>query len=221
MAELVLAVDAYQNAVAVKDNNHDNDNIQSTKQKLATLVRQFGVTLVEDTKEKEGENAATTGGNVDLLCSVALFLFGNADQTLPGGYSTNELDENSPIKRVASFPQELVLLGRATVLLKGIAKKLNVSFSLAEQWGPACELTLTAAAEPTLPLWGKSASMTSNNETTGEIATGSTSTNNNNHKIRFRQVASLLKQWGKGKSQRLAKRVFQRLPSKLQNGVLA
>lgn len=50
----------------------------------------------------------------DLAAAVALFLFGDADKELPGGYSTNELDEKSPIKLIQGFPQEFVLLGRAT-----------------------------------------------------------------------------------------------------------
>jgi hypothetical protein len=93
--------------------------------------------------------------DVNLWCSIALFLFGNADQTLPGGYSSNELDDKSPIKLVTSLRQELVLLGRATVLLKGIAKKLEAPLSLADKWGPGCALTMDAASEPSLPLWGK------------------------------------------------------------------
>ena len=82
---------------------------------LGNLVKEFGVTLMEGREN-----------DVDLAASVALFLFGDSDRPLPGGYSSSELDDMSPIKLVASFPQELVLLGRATVLLKGIAKKLDV-----------------------------------------------------------------------------------------------
>lgn len=138
LAELVLAVAEYQDAA-------DKPDVQlDAKEKLADLVQKFGVTVSEEYQN-----------DTNLWCSVALFLFGNADQTLPGGYSSNELDEKSPIKLITSFPQELVLLGRATVLLKGIAKKLEVPFSLADKWGPGCALTLDSASKPSLPLWGK------------------------------------------------------------------
>ena len=137
-------------------------------------------------------------------------MFGDSDQELPGGYSSNELDDNSPIKQVASFPQELVLLGRATVLLKGIAKRLDVSFSLADKWGPGCALTIDAASEPVLPLWGKDV----------EAASGVYDASGGEGKIRFKQVARLLKQWGKGKGKRFVERAIKNLPPKLRAKVL-
>ena len=190
LAELVLAVAEYQEAT-------DDTQREMTKTKLANLVRGFGVTLA---KGKEDDN--------DLACAVALLLFGDNDQELPGGYSTNELSEDSPIKQVASFPQELVLLGRATVLLKGIAKRLDIPFSLAQKWGAGCALTIDAASEPVLPLWGK------------EVVAVSIDPSNGDEKIRFQQVASLLKQWGKGKGKRFLERVVKSLPSDMRAKVL-
>ena len=52
---------------------------------------------------------------------------------MPGGYSNKELSAESPIKAIASFPQELVLLGRATILIKGIAKRLGTNWDLQPQ----------------------------------------------------------------------------------------
>ena len=49
---------------------------------------------------------------------------------MPGGYSNKELAAESPIKAIAAFPQELVLLGRATILIKGIAKRLGTNWDL-------------------------------------------------------------------------------------------
>ena len=215
MAELVLAVDDYQQEAAKNNKSESSapsEELTTAKQKLADLVRRFGVRLVEDEEEGKERN------DVDLLCSVALFLFGDADQELPGGYSTSELDDMSPIKQVASFPQELVLLGRATVLLKGIAKKLDVPFSLAEKWGPGCALTIDAASEPILPLWGKEvgAAIAVNNVEGGSGGNGKMMTD----KIRFQQVVNLLKQWGKGKGRRFLERVVNRLPSNLRTKVL-
>ena len=191
LAELVLAVADYQEASEGKKDD--------AKKRLAELVLNFGVKL---TPGKEND--------VDLACSVALFLFGDAGQELPGGYSTNELSETSPIKLVMSFPQELVLLGRATVLLKGIAKKLDVPFSLAEQWSPGCALTMDAASKPSLPLWGKEV----------EAAVIATDSSSGTEKIRFLQVARLLKQWGKGKGRRFLERVVRKLPPNLRAKIL-
>ena len=192
LAELVLAVASYQEASSesVKENS---------KKQLANLVRNFGVQLTQGEEE-----------NDDLACSVALFLFGDEETELPGGFSKNELDDNSPIKLVASFPQELVLLGRATVLLKGIAKKLEVPFSLASKWAPGCALALNSASEPVLPIWGKD--MSSSVAPDGDDGVP--------EKIRIRQVGRLLKQWGKGKGERLLERSVKRLPPALKAKVL-
>ena len=35
-----------------------------------------------------------------------------------------------------TFPQELTLVGRSTVLIKGIAARLGVKWSLADEWAP-------------------------------------------------------------------------------------
>ncbi|CAJ1963506.1 unnamed protein product [Cylindrotheca closterium] len=212
LAEVVLAVADYQDAAALvaAEQNASSDSVAkmtACKDRLATLVQDFGVTVAE-------ENQYDT----DLWCSIGLFLFGNADQRLPGNgkYSANELDDNSPIKLVTSFPQELVLLGRATVLLKGIAKKLEVPFSLADKWGPGCALTLEAASEPTLPLWGKETAING-----GEVSVSSpTETPTDAEKIRFLQVMRVLKTWGKGKGRRFLERVVRRLPPNLKAQVL-
>ena len=206
MAKVVLAVGKYQEAV------ESQTGVSAAKMELAEQVKSFGVQLQP---AAEGEDSSEHR-DIDLYCSVALFLFGNADQTLPGGFSTNELDEKSPIKLVASFPQELVLLGRATVLLKGIAKRLEVPFSLAQTWAPACEQTVGIASMPQLPLWGKQADIGS----VESVAKSASNIAQGPQKIRFRQVTSLLKEWGFGKGKRLAERTVKRLPSSLKSKVL-
>ena len=210
LAKLILQVDEYQKAEGVDDANE-------AKAKLAGLIRDFGVKLMP---EHENDD--------DLAAAVALFLFGDSDRALPGGYSTSELDEKSPIKLIASFPQEFVLLGRATVLLKGIAKRLDVPFSLAERWSKGCKLTVSAASAPQLPLWGKdvmddrdsggisSASSRSSMKQSQQGGGGS----DKDKKIEFRQVARLFKAWGKGKARRFIERVVKKLPDGLRAKVL-
>ena len=192
LAQLVLAVAEYQEAT--------NDNKSQAKKNLAARVRDFGVTFMKGDEE-----------NDDLACAVALVLFGDTGLELPGGYSANELSEDSPIKLVTSFPQELVLMGRATVLLKGIAKRLDVPLSLAGRWSDGCNLTVDAASEPVLPLWSKQ--IVSKGVEKTDI--GSTS-----GKIRFRQIASLFKDYAKGKGKRLAERTANKMPPKVKSQVL-
>jgi len=210
LAKLVLAVDGYQRASA-SSSDDDDAATNAAKLEVANLVRSFGVRLEEGREDDD-----------DLACSVALFLFGDSDRTLPGGYSTNELSDDSPIKRVASFPQELVLLGRATVLLKGIAKKLDVPFSLGEKWGDGCRLTVGAASGPQLPLWGKDVSGAGAGAVTAAGGGGSTSGGGGGAagKVRFGQVASMLKMWGRGKTERFLKRTVENMPSSVRTRLL-
>eukprot|EP00466_Bigelowiella_natans_P001338 jgi/Bigna1/77603/fgenesh1_pg.49_\ len=77
------------------------------------------------------------GSTKETTAAVALLLFGDTSVPLPGGYSQNELGSNSPLKAIAEFPQHLVLLGRACVMIKGIAKKLGLDWALAEKWKEA------------------------------------------------------------------------------------
>ena len=206
LAKLILQVDEYQKADGA-------DDLNAAKVKLAGLIRDFGVKLMPEYANDD-----------DLAAAVALFLFGDSDRPLPGGYSTSELDEKSPIKLIASFPQEFVLLGRATVLLKGIAKRLDVPFSLAERWSKGCTLTVSAASAPQLPLWGKDVM---DDRDSGGISSASSSMKQSQQggtadkdKIQFRQVARLFKAWGSGKARRFVERVVKKLPEGLKAKVL-
>jgi aarF domain-containing kinase len=86
---------------------------------------------------------------------VALVLFGNSDTVLPGGYAGEEISENSPINQVTEFPQELVLLGRATVMIRGIANRLGVTWGLCDRWAAEAKEALEASVHPaqSLPIW--------------------------------------------------------------------
>ena len=148
---------------------------------------------------------------------------------MPGGCSTSELDEKSPIKLIASFPKEFVLLGRATVLLKGIAKRLDVPFSLAERWSKGCKLTVSAASASQLPLWGKDVvddrdsggiSSASSRSSMKQSQQGGGRAADKDNKIQFRQVARFFKAWGKGKARRFIERVVKKLPEGLRAKVL-
>ena len=200
IAAVVLAVEEYQQCKALGQ----KVATEQAKDRLAGLVLKFGVEVFDGDKN-----------NNDLPAAIALLLFGDIKQELPGGYSTNELSENSPIKRIKFFPQELVLLGRAAVILKGIASMLDVPFSLAEKWGPGARLAMESSLEPSLPLWGKEGI-----DATGEMRSADVETNGKAKKLRFRQVASLFKEWGKQKGGRVAQRVVMKLPKKWRSKLL-
>eukprot|EP00958_Prasinococcus_capsulatus_P005255 scaffold516_cov401-Prasinococcus_capsulatus_cf.AAC.6 len=87
---------------------------------LAESARALGVRFLE------GYDNSTTAA------ATAMWLFDNVDE-LPGGFSSvNELSPDSPVAKVQSFPDDLVLVGRATVLLRGISARVGVKWSVAK-----------------------------------------------------------------------------------------
>ena len=145
----------------------------------------FGVTFAEDAKP-------------EAAAALALLLFADPDIEMPGGYTSAELSDTSPIKAIASFPQELVLLGRATILIKGIAKRLGVPWSLADKWKGLAETAMACGVDGCImPTW-------SNPPTNAqlEVSSGASS-----ERLRLRDVlgsygssGAMLGRWAKGKA---------------------
>jgi len=115
------------------------------------------------------------GSPAEGPAATAMWLFDGSATTLPGGFDTGELSPNSPVQVLQSFPQDLVLVGRSTVLIKGIAARLNVTWSLANQWAPIARKVLA----PPSPL-----------RAGGGGAGG---------KVRLRTVLAFFAQWLRGK----------------------
>ena len=116
---------------------------------LGDAVRAYGVELrprdVDELYEPTKEAAALDDDA--CLAAIAVTLFGDKSvDEIPGGYSADELSADSPLKRLKSFPQALVLMGRAAVIIRGIASKLEVNYSLADAWEQAAR-----EREPGLP----------------------------------------------------------------------
>jgi len=76
------------------------------------------------------------GAPEEAAAAIAMWLFDGTVESLPGGYSANELSPDSPLKEFKVFPQELVMVGRNTVLIKGVAARLGLKWSLAKAWVP-------------------------------------------------------------------------------------
>jgi len=91
--------------------------------------------------------------------AVSLLLFGDPEVPLPSEFASNELADRSPLRQVANFPQHLVLLGRATVMIKGIAKKLGVRWPLGEKWKSMaqhalmCNIPNSNGGTASVPCW--------------------------------------------------------------------
>ena len=107
--------------IALSERTSDEDVEQLDQ--ISKLALELGVRLRDDAP-REGPAA------------TAIWLFDGSVETLPGGFDVSEISPNSPVKVLKSFPQELTLVGRSTVLIKGIAARLGVKWSLADEWAP-------------------------------------------------------------------------------------
>jgi len=137
---------------------NNTDDLRS----IGKLALELGVKLNDDAPD-------------DAAPAVAYWLFDGSVETLPGGYDKGELSPNSPVKQLRSFPQDLVLVGRSSILIKGLSNRLNIPWSLAKEWAPIAEAVLKSPAS--------SKAMQQNKK----------------NRVRFRQVWYTFKSWGKGR----------------------
>ena len=91
---------------------------------LAELGDELGVVLRDGALRPEGPAA------------VSMWLFDDASEPLPGGFEQSELSPKAPAMSLKSFPQDLVFVARSSVLIKGLAARLGVKWSLASKWAP-------------------------------------------------------------------------------------
>ena len=92
----------------------------------------------------------------EAAAATALLLFAHPDVEMPGGYTATEFEATSPFIAISNFPQELVLLGRATILIKGIAKQQGLTWSLGDKWKHMAEQALTCGTDGCrMPAWSE------------------------------------------------------------------
>jgi predicted unusual protein kinase regulating ubiquinone biosynthesis (AarF/ABC1/UbiB family) len=148
---------------------------------VGQLSLELGVKLNDDAK---GEAAAAIG----------IWLFDGTVLELPGGYDMGELSPNSPVRELKSFPQDLVLVGRSTILIKGLSSRLNIPWSLAKEWAPIARQVLSGA---------------------NMACRVNQSVDDSTRRVRFREVLTTLRLWSQG---RLAK-FLRGLPSPVRTRV--
>ncbi len=158
-----------------------SDDNPADLEKIGNLALELGVELA-DSAPAEGPAA------------VAMWLFDGSVENLPGGYDKGELSPNSPVKALKSFPQDLVLVGRSTILIKGLSSRLGIPWSLSQEWAPLARRVLE-----------------------GNTKTQSDEAQSKSNKIRIKDVIKLLKSWGQGK----VSRGVAKLPSPVRTRVAA
>lgn len=158
------------------DDRLSDDNPEDLK-KIGNLALELGVELNDDAKE-------------EAAAAVGMWLFDGSIENLPGGYDNAELSPNSPVKELKSFPQDLVLVGRSAILIKGLSNRLGIPWSLSQQWAPIAREVLSG---PKIVV---------------------------NSRVRFKSVVYAFKEWAKGRSTRLIQKLPSRVRSPILKMIL-
>ncbi|KAJ1623433.1 ABC1 family-domain-containing protein, partial [Pavlovales sp. CCMP2436] len=133
-----------------------------------------------------GQVKQISGRAREALAKVIVALADRKSDDDPATYDMGELSPNSPVMELQSFPQDLVLVGRATVLIKGIAARLGVKWSLAREWAPIARSVLEQQRNPPRP-----------------------------GRTRFRAVLRTMREWCKGRAEKVATRLSPALRRRL------
>jgi aarF domain-containing kinase len=162
--------------IALEERDHKS---LEDMERVGNLALELGVEIKEGAKK-------------EAPAAIAMWLFDGSTKELPGGYDLGELSPNSPVKEIKSFPQDLVLAGRATILIKAVSDRLGVPWSLSREWAPIAREVLDRNKAP-LAL---------------RDASG---------RVRFRDVVTSFSRWGQGR----ATVAVKRLPAPLRSRVAA
>ena len=165
------------------------DGVPDDMDLVGKLALELGVELNDNAKP-------------EAAAAVGIWLFDGSVEELPGGYDKGELSPNSPVKELKSFPQDLVLVGRSSILIKGLSNRLGIPWSLAKEWAPTARQVLEANYNTT-PATAASAS------SSGAAA-----------RVRFREVLHALKLWSKGRATKAVRRLPGPLRTRVANFVL-
>jgi len=145
--------------VMIALDGRESDENPDDLEKIGNLALELGVELNDDAQK-------------EAPAAVAFWLFDGLVDKLPGGYDKGELSPNSPVKELKSFPQDLVLVGRSSILIKGLSSRLGVPWSLASEWAPIAKQIINP-----------------------KVVEGE-------KKVRLRDVSRMLKVWSQGKVSR-------------------
>ena len=132
----------------------------------------------------------------EAAAAIGIWLFDGSVTELPGGYDMGELSMNSPVRELKSFPQDLVLVGRSTILIKGLSSRLKIPWSLAKEWAPIARQVLSANYQ------------------------SSSSGSAYARRVRFREVYHAFQLWVRGRTVKLVRKLPSPIRTKLANVAL-
>jgi predicted unusual protein kinase regulating ubiquinone biosynthesis (AarF/ABC1/UbiB family) len=190
--------------------------LEQVEEAISDKVKDFGVTFEDGVVYK------------DAAVAVAILLFAEKGIILPGGYSGEELSPKSPLRVISSFPQELVMLGRATVLCKGIASRLQVKWNIASKFAPSAKQCIQLMDEKqgnVLPIYARDNSTNDNqrqrqrqNQSSSDRiqkgnASGQIEDSIERNRVKFYEVKTLFYEWMMGK-------IFSKSPQRVKRYLL-
>ena len=76
------------------------------------------------------------GAKREAAAAFVIWLFDGSAQNLPGGYDLHELSPNSPLRDLKTFPPDLVLVARSTILIKALSNRFGITWNLSKEWAP-------------------------------------------------------------------------------------
>jgi hypothetical protein len=80
----------------------------------------------------------------EAAAAVGMWLFGGTVEKLPGGSDEGEWSRNSPVRKLKSFLQDMVLVGRSSIQIMWLSVCLHGNlWSLASQWAPIARAVLS------------------------------------------------------------------------------
>jgi hypothetical protein len=160
--------------------------------RLGETVRSFGIFLRGDAGD-------------ECAAAVAILLFGNTNTKLPGGYAGEEISKDSPIAQVAEFPSEFILMGRATVMIKGIANRLGVVWGLSDRWSSkAREIVAATSPKEVLPIWSVAVPLVASTQPNLYHRK-----DGKNSEIRFKDICSAFLSWVRYTKQYLVEKAMR------------
>ncbi|CAB9500401.1 protein kinase UbiB [Seminavis robusta] len=168
--------------VMIALDEREGDDRPEDLERIGSLALELGVELNDDAQP-------------EAAAAVGMWLFDGTIEQLPGGYDSGELSPNSPVRELKSFPQDLVLAGRSTILIKGLSSRLGIPWNLASEWAPIARNVLDGGAKARSP--------------SGDV-----------DRVRFREVWSTLKMWGSGRTKAVVKMLPDSARSRLAGMVL-
>ena len=166
LAKVVIALDERKS-----DDNPDD------LERIGNLAQDLGIELKDD---------APPNGHA----AIAMWLLDGSVEEYPTGYSVGELSTNSPVKAMKSFPNDLVLVARNTVLVKAMAHRFGIPWSLSQQWAPTARGVLGDTT----------------NQSVADIGNQSVSS-------KMKSNVQRIKTWGKRK----ASKILSHLPSPMRS----